>query len=49
MNASFAAGDQARATIVIVNFNGGANLLRCLESLAALRPEGQRLRPGPGR
>lgn len=35
MNASFAAGDQARATVVIVNFNGGAHVLRCLESLAA--------------
>jgi GT2 family glycosyltransferase len=29
------AGDQAGVTIVIVNFNGGAHVLRCLESLAA--------------
>jgi GT2 family glycosyltransferase len=35
MNTSLSAGDQARVTVVIVNFNGGANVLRCLESLAA--------------
>jgi GT2 family glycosyltransferase len=41
MNASLSAGDRARVTVVIVNFNGGSYVLRCLESLAAqtLLPE----------
>jgi GT2 family glycosyltransferase len=35
MNAPLSMGEETRVTIVIVNFNGGANLLRCLASLAA--------------
>lgn len=34
MSEPLSAGAGARVTVVIVNFNGGANVLRCLESLA---------------
>jgi GT2 family glycosyltransferase len=35
MSDPLSAAGTARVTVVIVNFNGGANVIRCLESLAA--------------